>query len=66
LNLPTASKDDKLKLEIINQFKEVCYKIDLLTNLSFTPKPIIQMAEIKNSTPFIEFEEKLPINVVGS
>lgn len=40
------NKDDKLKKEILNDFKEVCYKLDALFNLNFTPKPFLDNAEI--------------------
>lgn len=42
LGLPSSNKEDKLKLEIHNLFRDVCYKLDALSNLSFTPKPILQ------------------------
>lgn len=63
LNLPSTSKDDKLRQEIGALFKEVCYKLDALSNLSFTPKSVIQMAEIKSTTPKINYEEQIPIQI---
>ncbi|EAS02259.1 Mpp10 protein (macronuclear) [Tetrahymena thermophila SB210] len=63
LGLPSNNKEDKLKLEIHNLFKEVCYKLDALSNLSFTPKPIMQQAQITTNVPSLKHEERIPISV---
>ncbi|KAL4489482.1 hypothetical protein ABPG72_002778 [Tetrahymena utriculariae] len=63
LGLPSNNKEDKLKLEIHNLFKEVCYKLDALSNLSFTPKPITQQAQITTNVPSLKHEERIPITV---
>ncbi|KRX09359.1 hypothetical protein PPERSA_04665 [Pseudocohnilembus persalinus] len=61
LNLNTVSKDDKLKKEILELFKETCYKLDCLTNLSFTPKPFVKEAEIQASNLKLNIDEKIPL-----
>jgi U3 small nucleolar RNA-associated protein MPP10 len=64
LNLPTAGKDEKLKHEIQGLFKDLCYKLDSLSNLTFAPKAsILIAAEIIKNTPAVNFEEKIPIAV---
>lgn len=61
LGLTTLTKDDKLKTEIMNLFKETCYKLDALCNLNFTPKPISKQAEIQASKLKLNIDEKIPI-----
>ena len=43
LNLPGQNnQQQKIKIEIDNLFKEVCYKLDALSNFNFIPKPIVK------------------------
>lgn len=53
-------KTAKLKKEIMQQFKELSYKLECLSNFNFVPKPIIKEATI-TSEPYILNEEKIPI-----
>ena len=63
MGLPSNNGEDKNKIEIMNLFKEVCYKLDALSNLNFTPKNVISMAEVKTNVNSVKYEEKIPINM---
>lgn len=55
-------KTMKLKKEIMQEFKELSYKLECLSNFNFVPKPVIKEATI-TSEAFILNEEKIPITV---
>lgn len=37
LNIPKVKKEDTLKKEILELYQDLSFKLDVLTNLSFTP-----------------------------
>lgn len=63
LNLPVETEGDKTKVEIQELFKNLCFKLDQLSNLSFVPRPeSLQQAKISVSNiASIKREEKIPI-----
>jgi U3 small nucleolar RNA-associated protein MPP10 len=53
-----------LKKEIELLFKKLCYNLDSLSNLNFTPKPYLnEKANIVSNVASIQREEKIPIFV---
>ncbi|CAG8446321.1 17284_t:CDS:10 [Acaulospora colombiana] len=59
-------KDEALKKEhqeIENSFKELCYKLDALSNFHYTPKPPKPEITVVTDVPAIAMEEVIPINV---
>ena len=65
LNLPIETEGDKAKIEIKELFKNICYNLDNLSNLSFIPKPqALVPAKISvNNIASIQREEKIPVFV---
>ena len=63
LNLPVETEGDKAKVEIHDIFKNICFHLDNLSNLSFVPKPeALAPAKISmNNVPSIKREEKIPV-----
>lgn len=56
------NKNDKLKTEIMDSFKQLNYFLDSLSNFSFTPKPI-KDAMRKGQSEAIIVEEKVPLTL---
>ena len=55
------NKNDKLKKDIMDAFKEVNYYLDSLSNSSFTPKPTAS-----SSNEAVISEEKVPLNMLNT
>jgi len=49
--------------EIEAMFKNLCWKLDALSNFHFTPKPIVRELQVKPSAPAITMEEVVPMSV---
>ena len=56
-------KNDKLKKDIMEGFKELNYHLDCLSNLNFTPKPTPSKNAHKKNEEAIVVEEKVPITM---
>ncbi|CAG8648342.1 14073_t:CDS:10, partial [Cetraspora pellucida] len=59
-------KDDALKKEhqeIENMFKELCHKLDALSNFHYTPKPPRPEISVIADVPAIAMEEIIPVHV---
>lgn len=65
LGLPAESKEDKMKSEILDQFKELMSHLDHMTNMTFTPMGIHKKIKKKKTKDIevIQLEEKVPITV---
>ena len=57
------NKNDKLKKDIMESFKEINYQLDSLSNLNFTPKPAPSGKSNKRNEEAIISEEKVPITL---
>ena len=68
LNLRVETEGDKAKVEIQELFKNICYHLDNLSNLSFIPKPesLIPAKISINNIPSIKREEKIPLFISDS
>ena len=49
--------------EIGGLFKELCGRLDALSNFSFTPKPVVEDMAVKANAPAITMEEVIPTAV---
>ncbi|CAG8477406.1 5810_t:CDS:10 [Racocetra fulgida] len=59
-------KDEALKKEhqeIENMFKELCHKLDALSNFHYTPKPPRPEISVVADVPAIAMEEVIPVHV---
>ncbi|CAD8124605.1 unnamed protein product [Paramecium sonneborni] len=66
LGLPTNTSEQKLKQELFEQFRELCYKLDSLTNLNFEPRGYVKQAEVQVlDNNVVQREEKVPITGRG-
>jgi U3 small nucleolar RNA-associated protein MPP10 len=65
LGLPTNASEKNAKQELFNIFRDLCFKLDSLTNLSFQPRGFIKAGEIKVSST-IDREEKVPLTYTKS
>ncbi len=63
LNLTSNTEEDKLRREIEYAFKTLSYTLDNLSNLNFTPKSVVEQAQIISNIPSMKKEEKIPIFV---
>ena len=62
LGMPSNATELNAKKEIFNQFRDLCFTLDSLTNLSFQPRGFIKTGEIKVSKDAaINREEKVPL-----
>ncbi|CAD8145070.1 unnamed protein product [Paramecium octaurelia] len=66
LGLPTNTSEQKLKQELFEQFRDLCYKLDSLTNLNFEPRGYVKQAEVQVlDNNVVQREEKVPITARG-
>ncbi|CAD8109011.1 unnamed protein product [Paramecium primaurelia] len=66
LGLPTNTSEQKLKQELFEQFRDLCYKLDSLTNLNFEPRGFVKQAEVQVlDNNVVQREEKVPITARG-
>lgn len=56
------NKNEKLKSEIMDSFKELNYYLDSLSNFSFVPKPTKETTK-KVQSEAIVVEEKVPLTL---
>jgi len=61
MGIKTATADDENKQDIEILFKKLSYNLDVLSNLSFTPKPIFETTKIVPNVASIRLEEKTPL-----
>ena len=62
MGIKAATPDDENKKEIELLFKKLSYNLDVLSNLSFTPKGIFETTKIVPNVASINLEEKTPLN----
>jgi len=62
MGIKQATPDDENKKEIELLFKKLSYNLDVLSNLSFTPKPIFESTKIVPNVASIRLEEKTPLS----
>lgn len=63
LGLPLESKEDKIKSQILDLFKEVNMHLDYMTNMTYTPMPVHsnKIQDPAKDIKVIQLEEKTPI-----
>ena len=61
MGIKAATPDDENKKEIELLFKKLSYNLDVLANLSFTPKGIFETTKIVPNVASINLEEKTPL-----
>jgi len=62
MGIKAATPDDENKKEIELLFKKLSYNLDVLANLSFTPKGIFETTKIVPNVASINLEEKTPLS----
>jgi len=62
MGIKAATPDDENKKEIELLFKKLSYNLDVLSNLSFTPKGIFETTKIVPNVASINLEEKTPLS----
>lgn len=62
MGIQQATPDDDLKKEIDQLFKQVSFNLDVLSNLSFTPKVNLESSKIVPNVASINLEEKTPMS----